>query len=280
MRELGLDAFRFSIAWPRVLPDGTRPRQRGGARLLRPAGRRAARERDRAVRRRCTTGISRRRSRTPAAGPSARPPRRSSSYTEAVASRLGDRVTHWITHNEPWVASWLGYGWGVHAPGRTSDEDAVAAAHHLLLSHGWALPSAAPRRRRAPRSASRSTSTHAEPAELDAEADAEAARQVDGRPEPLVPRPALPRRVPGRPAVRAARAQPATSRRSRRRSTSSASTTTSASSPSREQRRRSLPMAHVPGATYTDMGWEVYPDGFHDVPRPRRPRLRARRRST
>ena len=45
-----------------------------------------------------------------------------------------------MTHNEPWVASWLGYGWGMHAPGRTSDEDAVAAAHHLLLSHGWALP--------------------------------------------------------------------------------------------------------------------------------------------
>jgi beta-glucosidase len=55
-----------------------------------------------------------------------------------VSRRLGDRVERWITHNEPWVVSWLGYGWGIHAPGRTSERDALAAAHHLLLSHGWA----------------------------------------------------------------------------------------------------------------------------------------------
>ena len=39
-------------------------------------------------------------------------------YVEAVAGRLGDRVGHWITHNEPWVVSWVGHGWGHHAPGR------------------------------------------------------------------------------------------------------------------------------------------------------------------
>ena len=59
-------------------------------------------------------------------------------YTEAVASRLGDRVKHWITHNEPWVVAWLGHGLGVHAPGRTNTQDALSASHHLLLSHGWA----------------------------------------------------------------------------------------------------------------------------------------------
>src|SRR3989442_2000597 len=59
-------------------------------------------------------------------------------YAEAVVGRLGDRVSHWITHNEPWVHAWIGYAWGEHAPGRTSETDAVAAAHHLLLSHGWA----------------------------------------------------------------------------------------------------------------------------------------------
>src|SRR5919199_47316 len=36
-------------------------------------------------------------------------------YAEAVAARLGDRVRHWITHNEPWVCPWLGYGYGMHA---------------------------------------------------------------------------------------------------------------------------------------------------------------------
>jgi beta-glucosidase len=56
----------------------------------------------------------------------------------ASTGRLGDRVTHWITHNEPWVVAWLGYGRGEHAPGRTSPADAIAAAHHLLLSHGLA----------------------------------------------------------------------------------------------------------------------------------------------
>jgi beta-glucosidase len=55
-----------------------------------------------------------------------------------VADALGDRVKHWITHNEPWVASILGYGEGVFAPGRSSWSDALAAAHHLLLSHGRA----------------------------------------------------------------------------------------------------------------------------------------------
>src|SRR5437773_1315363 len=60
-------------------------------------------------------------------------------YAEVVATRLGDRVRHWITHNEPWVCAWIGHAWGHHAPGRTSETDAVAAAHHLLLSHGWAV---------------------------------------------------------------------------------------------------------------------------------------------
>jgi len=60
-------------------------------------------------------------------------------YVEVVAGRLGDRVGHWITHNEPWVVSWVGHGWGHHAPGRTSDADALATAHNLLLSHGRAV---------------------------------------------------------------------------------------------------------------------------------------------
>ena len=60
-------------------------------------------------------------------------------YVEVVARRLGDRVGLWLTQNEPWVVAWLGYGLGVHAPGRTSPADAIAAAHHVLLSHGRAV---------------------------------------------------------------------------------------------------------------------------------------------
>ena len=58
--------------------------------------------------------------------------------TEAVVGRLGDRITHWTTHNEPFVVSWIGYGWGFHAPGHTSQREALAAAHTVLLSHGLA----------------------------------------------------------------------------------------------------------------------------------------------
>jgi beta-glucosidase len=61
-------------------------------------------------------------------------------YVEAVVARLGDRVKSWITHNEPWCTSMLGYQSGRHAPGRRSFPDGIAASHHVLLSHGWAVP--------------------------------------------------------------------------------------------------------------------------------------------
>jgi beta-glucosidase len=59
-------------------------------------------------------------------------------FAEAMAKHLGDRVKHWITHNEPWVVCHLGYAVGEHAPGRTSWPDALSSAHHVMLSHGAA----------------------------------------------------------------------------------------------------------------------------------------------
>ena len=59
----------------------------------------------------------------------------SRSSPSASATGFGN----WITHNEPWVVAWIGHGWGHHAPGRTSEPDALATAHHLLLSHGRAV---------------------------------------------------------------------------------------------------------------------------------------------
>ena len=138
MRELGLDAFRFSIAWPRVLPDGRGRVNERGLDFY-----------DQLVDALLAAGI------TPfptlfhwdtpqaledAGGWPARATAEAFvEYAEVVAARLGDRVRHWATHNEPWVVAWLGHDWGMHAPGRTSERDAVAAAHHLLLSHGWAV---------------------------------------------------------------------------------------------------------------------------------------------
>ncbi len=59
---------------------------------------------------------------------------------DAVTARLGDRVKRWITHNEPWCVSVLGHAQGDHAPGKTNWQDALVASHHLLLSHGRAVP--------------------------------------------------------------------------------------------------------------------------------------------
>jgi len=138
MRELGVNAFRLSVAWPRIVPDGSGVANPAGLDFY-----------DRLVDDLLAAGI--------------RPfvtlyhwdlpqaledrggwPERGTvdafcDYVEVVAARLGDRVDRWVTHNEPRVASWLGYGWGMHAPGRTNERDALAAAHHLLLSHGRAV---------------------------------------------------------------------------------------------------------------------------------------------
>ncbi|MGZ8754158.1 MAG: GH1 family beta-glucosidase [Acidimicrobiia bacterium] len=61
-------------------------------------------------------------------------------YASVVSATLGDRVKHWITHNEPWVAAIYGHLNGAHAPGLKDWDAALAAGHHLLLSHGRAVP--------------------------------------------------------------------------------------------------------------------------------------------
>ncbi|MFL5955372.1 MAG: GH1 family beta-glucosidase [Gaiellaceae bacterium] len=138
MRELGLDAFRFSIAWPRVLPDGRGRVNAAGLDFY-----------DKLVDELLASGISPYVTLfhwdTPqvledlGGWPARDTVGAFEEYVEAVSERLGDRVGHWITHNEPWVVAWVGHGWGHHAPGRESDADALATAHHLLLSHGRAV---------------------------------------------------------------------------------------------------------------------------------------------
>lgn len=60
-------------------------------------------------------------------------------YADLCFSRFGDRVKHWITLNEPWVVSILGYGHGAFAPGRKSNSEPYLAAHHLLVAHAKAV---------------------------------------------------------------------------------------------------------------------------------------------
>ena len=138
MRDLGLNAYRFSIAWPRVLPEGLGRVNTLGLDFY-----------DRLVDELLDNEIEPFVTLyhwdlpQPLEDRGGWPVRETvdawEEYTEIVAARLGDRVHHWITLNEPWVASWLGYGTGQDAPGRTSEADAVAAGHHLLLAHGRAV---------------------------------------------------------------------------------------------------------------------------------------------
>jgi beta-glucosidase len=139
MAELGLGAYRFSIAWPRIMPNGTRAINLRGLDFY-----------DRLVDALLARGI------TPMAtlyhwdlpleleqlgGWLKRETAFAfAAYAEVVARRLGDRVDWWLTHNEPWCSSFLGYGIGVHAPGQRDLQAASTAAHHLLLAHGLAVP--------------------------------------------------------------------------------------------------------------------------------------------
>lgn len=61
-------------------------------------------------------------------------------YADVVTKALGDRVKRWITFNEPWVFTYLGYASGVHAPGITHIPDYLSSAHHFLLAHAKSVP--------------------------------------------------------------------------------------------------------------------------------------------
>jgi beta-glucosidase len=60
-------------------------------------------------------------------------------YAKACAEAFGDRINSWITLNEPWCTSWLGYSNGVHAPGKKDFKLAIAASHHTALAHAAGL---------------------------------------------------------------------------------------------------------------------------------------------
>ena len=135
MKELGLQSYGFSISWPRVLPQGRGPVNEKGLDFY-----------DRLVDNLLAADIIPKATLNHWDSPQALQdvggwPNRDSvdwfaDYAHVVFDRLGDRVTLWATHNEPWVVSFLGYAMGIHAPGSCDYSQAYQAAHHLLLSHG------------------------------------------------------------------------------------------------------------------------------------------------
>src|SRR5690625_766352 len=176
MADLGLDAYRFSIAWPRIQPTGTGAPNAAGLDFY-----------DRLVDGLLARGIK------PVATlyhwdlpqtledrggwPARETAHAFADYAKIVGERLGDRVGTWTTLNEPWCSAYLGYASGVHAPGRTEPAAALAAVHHLNLAHGLAGRVI---RDLAPRSAlSVTLNLHVVRPATDDSADQDAARRID-----------------------------------------------------------------------------------------------------
>jgi beta-glucosidase len=178
LASLGMNAYRFSIAWPRIQPTGMGPANQAGLDFYRRVAETChehgvtpyatlyhwdlpqALEDDGGWLNLDTAAAFR-------------------DYASLTHDALGDVIDHWITLNEPWCSAFLGYGNGVHAPGKVLGAGAMKAAHHLLLGHGLAI--------NAMRESRHSSSTLGITLNLysvhrasDSELDREAARRVDG----------------------------------------------------------------------------------------------------
>jgi beta-glucosidase len=268
MRSLGLQAYRFSTAWPRVLPNGHGKVNQAGLDFYS----------------RLTDGLLEAGIEPYATlyhwdlpqvlqdrgGWPARPSAEAFvEYADAVSRRLGDRVKNWITLNEPWCSSILSYFLGEHAPGHRDLGEGVAAAHHLLLAHGWAMPVI---RRNSPGcragiTLNLSPQTPASPSE----ADALAARLADaafnrwfldplsgrGYPQEAVEagRHEMSFVQPGDLAAIAAPADFLGVNYYMR------NIIRSEAIPESRNERRTV----VPNPELTEMGWEVYPEGLHEL---------------
>ncbi|MFF5567220.1 GH1 family beta-glucosidase [Streptomyces sp. NPDC012623] len=137
MAGLGVNAYRFSVSWPRVQPTGRGPAVQRGLDFYRGLV-------DDLLGHGIEPVLTLYHWDLPqeleAAGgwPERETAYRFAEYAHCVGEALGDRVTRWTTLNEPWCSAFLGYASGVHAPGRTDPVAALRAAHHLNLGHGLA----------------------------------------------------------------------------------------------------------------------------------------------
>ncbi|MBO0779985.1 MAG: beta-glucosidase [Ktedonobacteraceae bacterium] len=139
MKSLNLGAYRFSLSWSRILPQGTGAVNQAGldfyerlvdallAQDIAPMATLyhwdlplALHEKGGWLKRDTAQAFA--------------------DYAEIVARRLGDRVTWWQTHNEPWCIAYQGYGIGIHAPGLKDMSLVPTVGHNVLLSHGLAMP--------------------------------------------------------------------------------------------------------------------------------------------
>lgn len=175
MASLGLEAYRFSIAWPRIQPTGSGTVEPRGVafysklvdglleRGIRPIATLYHWDLPQAL--------------EDAGGWTNRDTAlRFADHAAVMAEALGDRMHAWTTLNEPWCSAYLGYGSGSHAPGRTDDVAALTAVHHLNLAHGLAVPEI---RRGVTNGADVSVTLNFHVARGDFETSPEAIRRVD-----------------------------------------------------------------------------------------------------
>ena len=177
MASLGLKSYRFSIGWPRVQPGGSGPANQEGLDFYRAL-----------VDELLAHGIEPwltlyhwdlpQELEDAGGWPARDTAGRFADYAALVHGALGDRVRYWTTLNEPWCSAFLGYGSGVHAPGRREAASAIQAVHHLLLGHGLATQAI-----HAANPASEVVITlnlYAVSPASDAPADMDAVRRIDG----------------------------------------------------------------------------------------------------
>lgn len=276
MERLGVNAYRFSISWSRVLtPEGN----------VNPAGLAFYRDLAQALRERSITpyatlyhwdlpqhledqggwiwrGIV----------------DAFIDYVTVVVSELGDLITDWITLNEPWCSAFLGYASGVHAPGKRLGPESSHAVHHLLLAHGRA---AATIRRLQPHArVGLSLNLYSVRPATGSDADRDAARRIDGLQNRLFLEPVLRGSYPGDvladlgeqdwftaqpPSDLAAIATPidflGINYYSRHTVAAGSWDGTGASANPGSEFVRTVDT----GAPRTQMGWEIHPDGLIDV---------------
>ncbi|TXS32224.1 beta-glucosidase [Streptomyces sp. ms191] len=177
MKAMGLTDYRFSLAWPRIQPTGRGPAVQKGLDFYRALADELLEAGIRPVATLYHWDLPQ--ELEDAGGwPERATAERFAEYAGLAAEALGDRIGTWTTLNEPWCAAFLGYGSGVHAPGRTDDRAALRAAHHLNLAHGLAarvlrdtLPAAA--------ELSLTLNLHVARPLTDAPEDVDAARRID-----------------------------------------------------------------------------------------------------
>jgi beta-glucosidase len=139
MQDMGLHAYRFSISWPRLLPRGWGSVNAAGVDFYSQLV-------DALLEGGIEPFVTLYHWDLPQAlqdregWPARDTVQAFVEYADLASRKLGDRVKQWMTLNEPHVSAFVGHQEGQHAPGHRDRDEALAAAHHLLLAHGWAVP--------------------------------------------------------------------------------------------------------------------------------------------